>query len=257
MRYIVFETDARQKIISKHLESKGCEKITKKDILQADFILLPFARVEQYVSFNDDFFSNLKKDVVVFTGAKNAKLKEKFQMHNINFVEMLTYEHMSILNSVPTAEGVLYNLLKDLDTCIFSSKILVLGYGVCGREISRKLKILGSEVEIYDRTAKKYAMANIFNIKYVSKKEIQQNKYDAIINTIPSHVLNKEEVQNIDKNTLIYDIASSPYGFDECYLKEIELKYKILKSLPSVFGLQFSGENSSNFIYNYMKGEME
>ncbi len=255
MRFFIYETDSRQKMISKFLIEKGFTKVVKADISKADIVILPFINVEKQITINNEFLSSLKYGVKVFTGGKNEVLRNKFEKFQIELVEIMSYKHMTILNAVPTAEGVIYNILKDFDNCILGSNVLVMGYGICGREIVKKLKALGSNIDILDRTERKYSMALTIGVGGIVEKDLKNKNYDIIINTIPSKILNNETIDFINKDTLIYDISSAPYGFDEKYMNEIGLSYKILGGLPSKFGLKFTGKNVSDFIYKKVEGE--
>lgn len=242
MRFFIYELDKRQKAIGEFLKSSGYTKVTYSEIENADIIVLPFSNVEQNVNINNDFLERLKKDVKVFTGFIDYTLREKFESKNMELIEFLNMDETAILNSVPTAEGVIYHLIGGMGKCIFNSSILVIGFGICGNAIVEKLKLLGANVDIMEISKEKIGNAKIHGIKIVDENRIHENYYDAIINTVPTKIITRSTLENINNSTMIFDIASYPYGFDNEELKDIGLFYSRLNNLPSKFGVEFSGE---------------
>lgn len=248
MKFIIYERDSRDKAISQYLLDKGHIKLYDNELSKADAIILPFKNVEENVVIDEDFFKSLEKNVKVFTGVKNDILKEKFIKRGIKYFQFMDFKEISILNSIPTAEGVIYNLIGEMDRCILNSKILVIGYGICGRVITEKLKYLGAEVDIIEISDEKRAEASIKGILWIDENQLSDKCYDCIINTVPTKVLTTNTLKNINENTLVFDIASYPYGFNEKELKEMGIRYKRLTSLPSKFGVKYSGEILGDFI---------
>ncbi len=254
MRFFIYETDLRQITIGESLVAKGFEKVGIEKITLADIVILPFVNVENNVDIDDEFFRGLKEGAKVFTGAKNPKLKVKFDERNISFTEVLDSYEMAILNALPTAEGVIYNIIGDFDKCLVDAKILVLGYGLCGSEIANKLMALKSEVTVLEACELKKAGAKVKGIKTIDLVEIKKQKFDIIINTIPVSVVDNHTLDKMDKNILIFDIASAPFGFDEEDMKKRGLNYKKLRGLPSRFGVRYSSENISSYIIKKVEG---
>ncbi len=254
MRFFIYETDLRQITIGESLEEKGFEKVTLEEIDFADVVILPFVNVENSVKIDEDFFKTLKKGVKVYTGAKNTELKDKFVKKNISFIEVLVSQEMAILNALPTAEGVIYNIIGDYDKCLVGAEVLVLGYGLCGTEIVNKLKALKSEVTVLEECELKKAQARVNGIKTIEIKEIKEHKFDIIINTIPIQIVDNQTLDKMDKKTLIFDIASAPFGFEEGAMISRGIRYKKLRGLPSKFGVRYSSENISSYIIKSVEG---
>ena len=58
------------------------------------------------------------------------------------------------------------------------------------------------------------------------------NKFDIIINTVPAIILKKEQIEKLNKECLIVDIASFPGGVDKQAIKEYGIQYIFASSLP-------------------------
>ncbi len=255
MRFFIYETDLRQVAIGESLVEKGFEKVAIENMGKADVIILPFVNVEKDVVLDSSFFEGIKEGAVVYTGAKDDKVRVKFEKAGVDFREILDSQIMTVLNALPTAEGVLFNLLGDFDKCLVGAKVLVLGYGVCGSVIAEKLKALKSKVYIFEKCELKKADARNQGLKTIKEKEIIEHKFDIIINTIPLKVVSEDTLNRLNINTLVYEVASAPFGFDEDWMIEKGFKYKKLRGLPSRFGVRYSSENISSFILNNLEGD--
>ncbi len=255
MRFFIFETDLRQLAISKSFLEKGFEKVDFENIGTADIVILPFVNFEKEVEINKIFFDSLKKGVRVFTGAKDDKLRGKFHEAGVCYKEVLDNQIMSAFNALPTAEGVLYNILGEYDRCLEGTKVLVLGYGVCGSVIAEKLKALKAKVFVFEKCELKKVDARNLGLKTIKEKDISEHNFDIIINTIPLNVVSEETLNKIRKDTLFFEVASAPFGFDEESMIEKGFKYKKLRGLPSRFGVRYSSENISSFIIRNVEGE--
>ncbi len=254
MRFFIYENDLRQIAIGKALLNRGYTKVNAEEIGSADIVILPFINVETVVNIDENFFDNLKKGVKVFTGAKNDVLIEKFKKNEVSCNEILVSKEMAVLNAVPTAEGLLYNVLGDIEKCLVGANVLVLGYGICGSEIAEKVSALKANVSILEQCEVKKASAKAKGLKVVEESGIVETSLDVIVNTIPLKVVSQNTLDNINKETLIYDIASAPFGFDEETMTKKGIRYKRLRGLPSKFGIKYSSENICDFIIKSVKG---
>ncbi len=255
MRFFIFETDLRQVAIGESFVKKGFEKVSFENIGTADIVILPFVNVEKEVEIDKRFFDSLKRGARVYTGAKDNKLGEKFKLAKISYTEVLDNQIMTVLNALPTAEGVIYNILGDYDKCLDGAKVLVLGYGVCGSVIAEKLKALKAKVSVFEKCELKKADARNLGMRTIKERDIAEHNFDIIINTIPVKVVSDETLYKISRDTLIFEVASAPFGFDEVVMLEKGFRYKKLRGLPSRHGVRYSSENISSFIIKNVEGE--
>ncbi len=252
MRFYVYEIDERQKAIGDYLTRCGHIKVELSDIKIADVVVLPFNNLSNIVNIDNDYFSLLNTNVKVFTGVNDKTTVEKFKSNSIDLINFMDYKEITIANSVPTAEGVLFYLLSEMKCTIFDANTLVIGFGVCGSEIAYKLKALNANVDILEISEEKIAQARLNKFNIIDESTIYNKKYNVVINTVPMKVLNKTQLETIDKNTLIFDIASSPFGFETEQLKELEIPYKRILGLPSRFGVEYSGKVLGDFILKHL-----
>ncbi len=247
MNFYITIIDNRHSHIASYLIEKGMEIST---VEEADFLVLPISRVEEYFSLDEENINRIKKGATVFTGIKNEKLTQLLENRDVELCEIMNYEEIAIYNSVPTAEGVIYSMIKESSKTISGSKVLILGYGICGSAIGDRIKALGGDVYIYSLNNIKSAYGKIKGLKRIDSLD-NLGEYDVIINTIPSHILSENQIKELC-DAIVLDIASIPYGFDQSTMDKHKVNYHILKALPSKYGTATSGERIGEFIYNRM-----
>ena len=103
-----------------------------------------------------------------------------------------------------------------------------------GKILCDRFSKLGAN--IYCTARKDTDFAWIREKRYIPLKysELQNylNKIDIAINTVPHIVLGKEQLDLLNKDTLIIDLASSPGGVDTIYAKEIGLNAITALGIP-------------------------
>lgn len=161
-------------------------------------------------------------------------LLKKAEYMGISTTDLFSREDVAINNAIPTAEGAVMTAIQESDKVLFKSKVLVIGYGRCGKILSNMLKGMGADVSITYR--KKSDEAYIYasgclpiDIKYFEK---YLSEYDFIFNTAPALVLGRESLKRIRKDTVIIDIAQAPGGLDFSYARKLNLKALYCPGLP-------------------------
>lgn len=184
----------------------------------------------------DELLNKMKEqNVEILMGGVIPKiLKEKAEFNNIKAVDLFSREDVSINNAIPTAEGAIMTAIQESNKVLFKSKVLVIGYGRCGKILSNMLKGIGADVAITFRKKSDEAYINAINCKAVNIKEYERelSTYDFIFNTAPALVLNKEHLKRIRKDTVIIDLAQAPGGIDYSYARKLNLNALYCPGLP-------------------------
>lgn len=224
-----------------HINSEDC---LDKSLINANAVICPIPitknnklNIEEKYNINEIELLNsmLKNNVNLLIGGvipshihKNAKgLK-------IKTIDLFSLESLAIKNAIPTAEGAIMIAMEESDKVLFNSNTLVIGYGRCGKILSKYLKAIGSNVSITYRNltdmayieAYGYTPLNILNLKSNLKK------YDIVFNTAPSMILNKDMLEEIKKETIIIDLSQAPGGVDYTLAKELGIKALYCPGLP-------------------------
>ena len=115
-----------------------------------------------------------------------------------------------------TAEGAIFEAIKNTNFTLHSSNTLILGYGKIGKVLAKMLQGVGANV--YCEARKKEDLAFIKAMGYNSiSLDVLDNclkDMDVIFNTIPSMILDEKRLKKLKKTCVIIDLASSPGGVD-------------------------------------------
>lgn len=216
------------------------------EIKNSDIIIgpIPFSRddVTINMTYSDKKISiseieDLLKNKAVFVGNINDKLKENWKSKNIKVIDIMQKEEFVVLNVIPTVEVTIEIILKNNQNKIINGmECLIMGFGRIGKVLAHKLQglvenctcLVTNEVEKAWTIA--YGYKNV-DLNYIKNKPSNLSKYDIIINTIPQ-ILLKEELRNVNKETLLIDLASKPYGIDRDIVKRENLNFIEALGLP-------------------------
>lgn len=247
MRGIILKDDKRYDYTEAYLKERGFVFDKNDAANDLDFAIFPFmGRIDREV-YNDAYFASLRSGAIVFSGVWSGYLACVCEKYGLSYFAMANAESVKIKNAIPTSEGVIAHLINNRIDTISGSRILVIGYGVCGSDLARRLKSLGAEVYALVRSEEKEAAARRDLVTPIYLDELPQTPgFDIIINTVPSRILTDEMLDGATNKTII-DISSKPHGFDVD-------KATILPGLPGKYAVRSSGHILGEFIEAILRG---
>lgn len=215
----------------------------KEAITTSKYIIgpTPLCKDSTYVSSSStvgielsEFISLCSKDQRIYAGAIPKNIQNKAKDLGLTFIDIMNWEHVSLKNSVATAEGAICEAIKNSMVNIQGSKILILGFGRCGQILAKKLAALDAEVCISVRRHEVLSLASAYGYDGFLIDELQTNigGYDFIFNTIPCMVLPKEILKYVSEDVVIIDIATYPGGVDFNYTCDHCLNAGLYLGLP-------------------------
>lgn len=164
-------------------------------------------------------------------------------------------EELAVANAVPTAEGAVQLAMEHLPITIHGSKVLVIGFGRVGRLTAQRFQALGARVSVaarkYDQLA--WAQAMGFGGEHLAHLRGWLCGYDLIVNTVPAHVLGREELEDLKPDCLILDLASKPGGVDLSAAGELGLTVVWALALPGKVAPVTAGAAIQGTIYNMLR----
>ena len=164
-------------------------------------------------------------------------------------------EELAIKNAVPTVEGAIQIAMEELPTTLFSSRVLVIGYGRIGRLLAHRLKGLGARVTVSARSFRDLAWIEAYG--YCAEHTDQLAgwlcSYDLIINTVPAQVLGEAALEDVSPDCLIIDLASRPGGVDFESAAALGLKVIWALSLPGKVAPLSSGQIIRDTVYHILQ----
>ena len=203
-------------------------------------ILMPLSKreisIERLVSF-------LGKNNLVFGGIIKGPLKSQLSLKGISFVDYYD-DDLIEKNAVLTAFGALKIILEHVDFVLPQGKYAITGYGRVAKETASVLTALSCDVTIFARNElqRNDAVKNGCNAEPLTKLPCLADKYDFVINTIPSQIFDDLTFKNMNKDSKIMELASAPYGLD--FDKAREYGVDVIKAfgLPGKYTPKTAGE---------------
>ncbi|ROR22336.1 dipicolinate synthase subunit A [Mobilisporobacter senegalensis] len=184
-----------------------------------------------------------------------ASLVQICNEKEILYYDLMKDEQITILNSIATAEGTIFEAIKHSTINLHGSKCLILGYGRCATVLAKKLSGLDVDITICARRPENLASAKSFGYEGILLSHLKEyiSDFDYIINTIPSVVLSKELLELLSQETTIIDIASAPGGVDYDYAKENNLNAHLCLGLPGKVAPKTSANILVDAIFKIIK----
>jgi dipicolinate synthase subunit A len=251
LKAVIINDDERYFYAQKYLESSGVNFISYDKLeMPLDLIIFGFKTKPDEIIFDDSFFLELvsaNNKVKVFSGIEYNYISMQSKKNNFFYKPMMNSRSTAIMNSIPTSEGVIGYLIYNLKKTIWSSKILVIGYGNCGKAISRRLLFLGAKNFVYTRSNSSYSQAEVDGITCIKdKKELFNKSFDVIINTAPNNIFSDEEIYLLSPDTVLIDITY--LGFNLDLAKSINSISNRLLAIPGKTAPKTSGELLARYI---------
>ena len=125
----------------------------KSFLAEADMLILPIpvTKIPEQKMLNDILNKNLTNDTLVLGGCFSTEQQELLERRDIHYLDFMRDEIVTEENAVATAEGVIAELVNHSPYNIEEAKIIVTGYGCCGRAVAARLKALGARVTVLAR----------------------------------------------------------------------------------------------------------
>ena len=245
-------------------DSKGQIKSLNKDELEGklhlfDAVILPLPVSRDNKNINtrneeislDFLLDRISPNQVAFAGMMSEEYKSKFFKKGVKLYDYFERDDLKIKNSFPTAQGILKIILENLPICLNRMNCMVTGCGKTAQSISLMLKKLGVNVTVAARKCSDIAWAQNNSMNGIYIKNLGKNKlnFDAVINTVPSLILNDNVLSKLNKDCLLIEVASKPYGIDFDSAQKHKLNYIIAGSLPGKTAPKTAGEIISDTIF--------
>ena len=216
-------------------------------------IVMPFSKREISI---DRLMSLLGKNNIVFGGIIKGELLSRLRETDIPFVDYYDNEFIE-KNAVLTAFGALKILLEHIDFALPLGKYAITGYGRVAKETASLLTSLSCDVTVFARNSSQRDDAMIKGCKAepLTQLPFQSDKFDIVINTVPSNVINEDAISNMKKSCKIIELASAPYGLDFNMARNHSIDVVKAFSLPGKYTPKTAGEIIGKKICNTLHKE--
>lgn len=249
---LVIGNDKRLVYVKKAFFERGINVIEDFDDIDSETIVCfgPPSEIELLT----ENLAYLKKAGIVFLGAVNEECRLFLSQNDIRFYDYLSSKEVIEENARLTASGII-SIAQREGAVLENSDCLVLGYGHCGKNITKALLDLGAKVDVAARRHKQKEDIEAFGASYVDIGNLEKSrlfKYSYIFNSVPALVLRKEHIDRLSKNIIIFDIASKPGGVDLEYCNKLGIKASLILGIPGKMYPYEAGKIISNAIIEYI-----
>ncbi|MFD1037934.1 dipicolinic acid synthetase subunit A [Virgibacillus byunsanensis] len=212
---------------------------------------------DQHIQLSKQWFSQLKKSAMVFTGITNDYLTTATKDAGVSLIPLLNRDDVAIYNSIPTAEGTIMMAIEHTDYTIHGSRVIVVGFGRVGHTVANKFSALGAKVSVSARSIMDLARITEMGLTAIPLAELQDYTHDCdlLINTIPALVVNEKSIQQLPSHGLIIDLASKPGGTDFAYAEKRGVKAILARSLPGIVAPKTAGKILADVIKQFLLGK--
>ena len=201
-----------------------------------------------------DIINHPEYPKIIFGGNIPKYLINGMSDFPVLFKDIMNDEAFAEKNSALTAEGLLKYIIENTFCSIENAKILITGYGRCGKTISHKLSALEGHISIYENNSIKMREAqeqgySLFDINVYADTPAD---FDFIINTVPSPIFKAPFLRKLNRKCVLFDIASAPGGFDNDVCQGLALKVIQCPGIPGKTAPLNSGFNMADSIFEFL-----
>lgn len=279
-KFLIIGGDTRQLYMADFLEKSGYNveiyglpqqkrkntENLKNTVKESNIIILPLpiSKDGRYVfslvpmkETIDDIVSMLSEKHIVFAGMLSKPMEIKLGKNKSAVHDYFKREEVTVMNAVPTVQGILKAMIDNIEYTINSSRIAVFGYGRIATVTADVLSSIGAHVTVCARKYSDLARAETKGIDSCLIKDFipRAHEFDMIINTVPSVILDKNLLNSLRTECLIIDVASAPYGTDFAAASELGLNAILCSSLPGKVAPKTAGEIIANGVLNTLREE--
>lgn len=196
-----------------------------------------------YIDINE-MISGINEGDTVFGGIIPQDIRNRITEKGAVCSDYYESHSLQILNSIPTAEGIIKILIEALPITIHSMDLAIVGFGRAGKAIAGALRALKANVTVLARSRENLSEAFSMgcDTRGLDSLSYEPVYFDALINTVPSLVVSEKQLGNINTGCLLIEIASSPFGID--FERALGLGFNVVKapSLPGNVAPKTAGE---------------
>lgn len=264
---LIFVTDQRQEHLAEYLPGKvrsldwrrgvaGSEALAVLEDVDRIIFPTPVSKVEKnyevYKLLKEELTKEYVKKWCVYGGVISPVWRQRFEDAGVTWYDLMEDATVIHQNAKITAEATVAEILKYSAYSIRNQKIIVCGYGKCGREIANLLGAMGAKVTVLARSVEARRLARCEGHEAVDFSYAPEEAYGArtIVNTVPAQVVREPFIREMHEDAVIIDIASRPGGTDLMAAEVYGIKVVPALGLPGKYTTKSSSKVLADAIRN-------
>lgn len=216
-----------------------------------DFIVLPLSS-EAFGDCDLRWLEAIDAKTKLLVGKTTDEFIEQCDKRHIQVISYIERTEFKMSNAVPTAEGAIKLYMELSNQTVADGRMLILGFGHCGKALAFRLKDLGADVTVFARSYEDRVFGKTMGLNMREYKELHKlvRQRTCIFNTVPHLILNAPVLRNMPKSSLIIDLASIPGGTDFELCEQLQLTALHALSLPGRFFPKTAGKILADTVVN-------
>ena len=229
--FAIIGDDARMDYAAERLYSLGFDVSRDLNRLSDNTnLIIPPPVGIKYYDILKPYLKNIK---AIYGGAISSDFKNMIGS-DIYIYDYLSWDSVIAENAKLTALGIIKEAIS-IKANLYNSKILVTGYGFCGKAIGQHLKDYTEDITIAVRNSRLLKEINNDGFKYADINNLVSHNlssYNYVFNTVPAMIITKQVIDCFDNSVMIFDIASKPGGVDFNYCKDKNIYAVLSLGIP-------------------------
>ena len=194
--------DARQQYLAQMLLEDGCQvtlcEEKCRELGEYELVLLPVVTAKLDLK---QMICQLQKGQRVFGGNLPEFFQDACMEKGVSCYDYMEEETIAVKNAVATAEGAIAEAICFSEETLYGAKVLVTGYGRCGRVLADRLCGMRCEVTVLEQEPEKRAIAEISGCHSVQNieeilTEHTAGEYRFLFHTIPVMIWKEVALKN-------------------------------------------------------------
>jgi dipicolinate synthase subunit A len=148
----------------------------------------------------------------VFVGRATPELQDAVDAAGLHLHEYDPDRELMLLRAPAIVEGAIQQAIENTDVTIHDASVVVVGYGMIGSLLARRLRDLGARLHVAARNPIQRAAAYADGAQPHTLEEIPDLAPDLqmIFSTVPARVVGREILERLPRGSLVLDIAPPP-----------------------------------------------
>ncbi len=161
-----------------------------------------------------------------------------------DFADYAVREDFLLQNALITAEAAVEIALRETKSTLFGAKILIIGYGRIGVQLTRLLTAFGASVTVAARRSESRLLAELSGANSADVTDLakQARTAEIIFNTVPQLMLGEKALKKLKSKTLIIDLASGAGGCDKAAAEKLGIRLIHALALPGRHAPEAAGK---------------
>ena len=207
-----------------------------------------------------DLFGAAEKGVLIVGGKFSPTVKAAAAALGLPLYDYFEREDLQTKNALPTAEGAIFILMREIPRTVSGLSVAVTGFGRVAKALVHLLLAMGASVTVAARKEADIKAARALGCKTVhlinkeALKALSEGQC-VIFNTVPHWLFSEEVLCEMSPETLIVDLASAPGGVDANAAATHGIRVIWALSLPGKYAPVTAGEIIAQSVLSHLREE--